>query len=77
MPPVPSVPCLPALLLLLAAGARAEPAPPVVVRAARLFDGASDSVLSGGVAVLVEGGKIRAVGKTVAMPPGAEVSSGT
>jgi imidazolonepropionase-like amidohydrolase len=70
---VASVLRLPALLLLLAAAVQAEPAHAVVVRAARLFDGASDTVVSGGVAVLVEGGKIRAVGKTVTVPAGAEV----
>jgi imidazolonepropionase-like amidohydrolase len=66
--------CLPALLLLLsAAGANAETPRPIILRAARLFDGTSDAVLSGGVAVLVEEGKIRAVGKSVAVPAGAEV----
>ena len=66
--------CLPVLLLLLsAAGTRAETPPAVVLRAARLFDGTSDTVVSGGVAVLIEGGKIRAVGKSVSVPAGATV----
>ena len=66
--------CLPALLLfLLAHAAQAEPAHAVVLHAAHLFDGTSDALVSGGVSVLVEDGKIRAVGKTVTVPPGAEV----
>ncbi len=66
--------CLAAVLVLLTApAARAEAPRPVVLRAARLFDGTSDTVTSGGVAVLIEGGKIRAVGKNVAVPAGAEV----
>jgi imidazolonepropionase-like amidohydrolase len=67
--------CLAAsLLCLLAAGrAAADPPRPVVLRAARLFDGKSDQLVSGGVAILVEGGTIKAVGKTVAVPAGAEV----
>ncbi len=66
--------CLTAVLLLLTGAAPPAEAPrPVVVRAARLFDGTSDEVVSGGVAVLVEGGKIRALGKNVAVPAGAEV----
>ncbi len=63
-----------AVLLLLTAGARAaEPPRPIVLRAARLFDGTTDQVISGGVALLIEGGKIRAVGKNVSIPQGAEV----
>lgn len=66
--------CLPALLLfLLAHATQAEPAHPVVLHAAQLFDGTSDALVSGGVSVLVEDGRIRAVGKTVTIPPGAEV----
>ncbi len=61
------------LVLLLAATARAEPPRPVVLRAARLFDGTSDVLVQGGVAILVENGIIRAVGKSVAVPQGAEV----
>jgi imidazolonepropionase-like amidohydrolase len=61
------------LLFLLAHAAQAEPAHAVVLHAAHLFDGTSDALVSGGVSVLVEDGKIRAVGKTVTVPPGAEV----
>jgi imidazolonepropionase-like amidohydrolase len=63
-----------AVLSLLTAGlVAAEPPRPIVLRAARLFDGTTDQVLSGGVALLVEGGKIRAAGKDVSVPQGAEV----
>jgi imidazolonepropionase-like amidohydrolase len=61
------------LSLLTAGSASAEPPRPIVLRAARLFDGTTDQVLSGGVALLVEGGRIRAVGKDVSIPQGAEV----
>src|SRR4051812_37368194 len=54
-------------------GLLAAPAPPsapiVVIRAARLFDGVSDRVVSPGV-VVVQGGRITAVGTA---PAGAEV----
>src|SRR5215472_8808277 len=43
-----------------------------VLKAARLFDGKSNSVVSPGV-VVVTGGKISAVGATAAMPAGAQV----
>jgi imidazolonepropionase-like amidohydrolase len=43
-----------------------------VLKAARLFDGKSNSAVSPGV-VVVTGGKITAVGPTAAIPPGAEV----
>jgi imidazolonepropionase-like amidohydrolase len=71
---VSSVLLLPALLLSLQA-APGEPQAPraVVLRAARLFDGTSEEVVSGGVAVLIEGGKIRAVGRAVSVPAGAQV----
>jgi imidazolonepropionase-like amidohydrolase len=62
-----------ALLSLPTVAAPPEAPRPVVLRAARLFDGTSDQVVSGGVAVLIEAGKIRAVGKNVSVPPGAEV----
>jgi len=55
------------------AAAAAEPPRPIVLRAARLFDGKSDQLVTGGVAVLVEGGLLRAVGKDLATPAGAEV----
>src|SRR5688572_22116692 len=50
-----------------------SPPPPVtVLKAARLFDGKSDRLLSP-AAVLVEGTTIRAVGAQVAAPAGATV----
>jgi imidazolonepropionase-like amidohydrolase len=61
------------VLVLCAAPTAAETPRPVVLRAARLFDGTSDQVVSGGVAILIEGGRIRAVGKNVSVPQGAEV----
>jgi len=65
---------LPSVLLALAAAPAEAPAPrPVVLRAARLFNGTSDELVSGGVAILIEGGKIRAVGKNVSVPAGADV----
>lgn len=44
----------------------------VVLKAARLFDGKGDAVLSNGV-VIVEGGTIRAAGSGLAVPAGARV----
>lgn len=64
---------LPLLLFLAAAPSRAETPRPIVLRAARLFDGTTDQVVSGGVAILIDGGRIRAVGKRVEVPQGAEV----
>ncbi len=65
---------LPLVLALFTAGsALAEPARPIVLHAARLFVGTSDEMVSGGVAILVEGGVIRAVGQSVSTPSGAEV----
>jgi imidazolonepropionase-like amidohydrolase len=45
---------------------------PVVLRAARLYDGKSDTVTSPGV-VVVEGGTIRALGARATIPNGAQV----
>jgi imidazolonepropionase-like amidohydrolase len=59
-----------ALVLLNASGA--EPPKPVVLRAARVFDGKSDAMIHNGV-VLVTGKAIKAVGADVAIPEGAEV----
>jgi imidazolonepropionase-like amidohydrolase len=56
-----------------AAAAPPETPRPVALRAARLFDGKSDHLVSGGVVVLVEAGIIQAVGKGVPVPPNAEV----
>jgi imidazolonepropionase-like amidohydrolase len=48
------------------------PQPTVVIKAARLFDGTSDSVVSNG-AVVVRGNAIVATGANLAIPPGASV----
>ena len=48
------------------------PAPVVALRAKRLFDGRGDAVITDAV-VLVEGSKIKAVGRSLAVPPGATV----
>ena len=48
------------------------PAPLVALKAARLFDGRGDAVITDAV-VLVEGSKIKAVGRALAIPPGATV----
>ncbi len=61
------------LAVLTVSPLRAQPAHAVLLRAARLFDGTSDSLVTGGVSVLVEGNRIRAVGKSVSAPAGAEV----
>jgi imidazolonepropionase-like amidohydrolase len=50
----------------------AEGARPIVLRAARLFDGVSDRLVTPGL-VVIEGGKIVAVGAGRPTPPGAEV----
>ena len=54
--------------------AQAEAVKPAVtvLRAARLFDGKGDAVLADAV-VVIENGRIRAVGKNPPIPPGAEV----
>ncbi len=68
-----------AVVLAGAAAARAgaqTPAPAraetVVLKAARLFDGRGDTTLSSAV-VIVEGGKIKAVGSGLAAPAGARI----
>jgi len=61
------------LLSAAAASAQTPPAPEVtVLKAARLFDGKGDSATRDGV-VIVEGGKIKAVGAGLAAPAGATV----
>ena len=57
-----------------AAAPAPTPAPPAVtlLKAARLFDGRSDTAVAGG-AVLVEGSKILQVGTSLAIPVGAKV----
>src|SRR6185295_3035201 len=63
-------------VLLLSAAAVSAQTPPVaevtVLKAARLFDGKGDSAVRDGV-VIVEGGKIQAVGAGLAAPAGAAV----
>jgi imidazolonepropionase-like amidohydrolase len=62
------------LLLATTAGAQepGTPARPVVLKAARLFDGRADALASPGV-VVVEGKAIKSVGTDVSVPDGAEV----
>lgn len=50
----------------------APPKPVVVLKAARLFDGKADALVPGGM-VVVEGKRIRAVGRDLAVPEGATV----
>jgi len=57
------------LLLALSLAARAEP---VLIRAGRLVDPANGTATTG-QQILIEGGIIRAVGASVAAPPGAQV----
>src|SRR5438093_10521655 len=47
---------------------------PIVIKNVRIFDGST--VIPTG-AVIIEGGKIKSVGKTVAPPDGAEIIDGT
>ena len=65
---------LAALVLPALALAQAAPETPEVIalKAARLFDGKGDALVSNAV-VLVEGGKIKAVGSGLAVPAGARV----
>src|ERR1700722_11734951 len=63
------------LFLFAAALAAAQPAPirgPIVIKAARMFDGVSDRLVSPGL-VVVLGEKIRGVGAKAEIPAGAEV----
>jgi imidazolonepropionase-like amidohydrolase len=64
---------VPLLLSTGSASALPDAPRPVVLRAARLFDGKSDRVVSGGVVVVIQSGTIQAVGKSVTVPPNAEV----
>jgi imidazolonepropionase-like amidohydrolase len=65
-----------AVLLVLSSAAASAQTPPAaevtVLKAARLFDGKGDSATRDGV-VIVEGGKIQAVGSGLAAPAGATV----
>ena len=60
------------LMAVLLAGATAARAETVALKAARLFDGRGDSTVSNAV-VIVDGGKITAVGSGLATPAGARV----
>jgi imidazolonepropionase-like amidohydrolase len=61
-----------ALLLGLASAAAASPPELVAVKAGRLIDPRAGAVVPGAV-ILIEGGKVKAVGPTVAIPAGARV----
>src|ERR1700722_6476487 len=64
-----------ALFLLAAALAAAQTSPtrgPIVIKAARMFDGVGDRVVSPGL-VVVLGEKIRGVGAKAEIPAGSEV----
>lgn len=60
------------LLALLLTPALAFAQPAVVLKAARMFDGTSDAVVSNGV-VVIQGNRITAVGPSAAIPQGARV----
>jgi len=66
----------PLLCLLAAAGpasaADAAPSQPIVIRAAHLFDGVSGRLVDGGT-ILVQGGRIQAVGANAQAPAGARI----
>lgn len=59
-------------VLLFASTGSAQTSPPIAIKAARLIDGKSSSVLSNGV-IIVEGAKIKSVGTNLAIPAGAKV----
>ena len=64
-----------ACLLPAVTFAQTPPAPKpevVALKAARLFDGTKDTTIANGV-VIVEGGKIKAIGSALAIPTGARV----
>ena len=65
---------MPTLSVLLLALRLAEPAPPpvIAVKAGKLIDPKSGTVASGAV-IVIENGKIKAVGPSVAVPAGAQV----
>lgn len=62
----------PALICLIALAAPAQPTPIVAIKAGRLIDPESGTASANQV-VLVEAGKIKAVGANLAIPAGAEV----
>ncbi len=59
-------------LYLVAAAARAADAPVTAVKAGRLIDPKAGSVVPGAV-ILIEGGRIKAVGPALAIPPDAKI----
>jgi len=61
-----------ALIAPNTSGAPAEPGKPIAVKAARMFDGKADGVVSPGIVVVVDG-RIQAAGPSVAIPAGARV----
>ena len=65
---------MPTLSILLLALRLAEPAAPqlIAVKVGKLIDPKSGTVASGSV-IVVENGKVKAVGPTVAVPAGAQV----
>ena len=69
---------LPAFFLLLTTGARAQvreqpgAARPVAIRAARLLDVRGGEIINNAV-IVVEGDRVKAVGRNVAVPPGARI----
>ena len=66
---------LAASILIAASSAVAQEPPTVtVLKAARLFDGRSDTTVANAV-VIVEGGRIKAVGSALAVPAGAPCST--
>jgi len=72
----PSRPGASLLCLLAAAGpasaADAAPSQPIVIRAAHLFDGVSGRLVDGGT-IVVQGGRIQAVGANAQAPAGARI----
>jgi imidazolonepropionase-like amidohydrolase len=61
-----------ALLLMVAAPAKSETPPTIVLKAARLFDGKAKALVTNGV-VIVQGDKIIDAGSNLAIPQGAQV----
>jgi len=60
------------VLFLFASSLFAQPSKVIAIKAARLFDGTTDGVISNGV-VVIEGSRITAAGARVSIPAGAEV----
>src|SRR6202790_2639293 len=60
------------ILFVIAAGLASAQSRPIVIKAARMFDGVSDRVVSPGL-VVVLGERIRGVGAKAEIPAGSEV----